>query len=175
MMLKPVIGAAAALVLIASAAPASAFSASYSWAGIAACDKVSPDFKLSAVPPETKRLRMFMTDLDAPKFHHGGGVMPYYGGDEIKKGAIDYIGRVHPPASITATPGRSKRLTKTAMSSAAPMKRKHFRPNGAYCSSLSPLPAFGAAIAPAAAAPRLSLRLAMQFFRNCERLAPASF
>lgn len=96
-MLKPVIGAAAALVLIASAAPASAFSASYSWAGIAACDKVSPDFKLSAVPPETKRLRMFMTDLDAPKFHHGGGVMPYYGGDEIKKGAIDYIGPC-PPA-----------------------------------------------------------------------------
>ena len=84
------------VALLATGERAAAFDASFSWAGIPACDKISPAFKLSSVPEGTKRLRMFMTDLDAPMFHHGGSVLGYYHDDDVKKGAIDYIGPCPP-------------------------------------------------------------------------------
>jgi hypothetical protein len=91
------LAAAAVLAVLVLPGGAEAFEASYSWAGIPACDKVSPAFKLSAVPDGTKRLRMYMTDLDAPMFHHGGSVLPFYGDDAVKKGAVSYVGPC-PPA-----------------------------------------------------------------------------
>ena len=51
-----------------SSASADAFTAKFSWAGIAACEKISPAFELSAVPPGTKQLRFNMTDLNVPAF-----------------------------------------------------------------------------------------------------------
>jgi len=88
----------AAATVIAAFAPvkASAFTASYSWAGVAACQKISPAFTLSAVPTGTRRLRFVMTDLDMPSFHHGGGIV-IYDGENVPQGAISYIGPC-PPA-----------------------------------------------------------------------------
>lgn len=88
---------AAALGLAMAAAPsrADAFTARFSWAGIAACEKVSPAFDLAGVPAGTKRLRFEMHDLDVPTFHHGGSTIAYHG-DAVKQGAIRYIGPCPP-------------------------------------------------------------------------------
>lgn len=83
------------LSLGAMPGPASAFTASFSWAGIPACAKISPAFALSGVPSGTKRLRFSMTDLDVPTFHHGGSTVGY-DGDTVKQGAISYIGPCPP-------------------------------------------------------------------------------
>lgn len=92
----PLLAAAVGFAIFPSPASADPFSASFSWAGIHACEKISPAITLTAVPGGTKRLRLFMTDLDAPMFHHGGSVLPYYGDDVVKKGAISYIGPCPP-------------------------------------------------------------------------------
>ena len=85
----------AGLTMLAMPGRASAFTASFSWAGIPACEKISPAFALSAVPAGTKRLRFNMTDLDVPTFHHGGSTIAYTG-DAVKQGAISYIGPCPP-------------------------------------------------------------------------------
>jgi len=96
-MRKTIFAATASLALIAfSSAPAYAFDVSFSWTGIPACQKISPAFSVDGAPPGTKRLRFIMTDLDAPNFHHGGSTV-IYDGEDIPKGAIDYIGPC-PPA-----------------------------------------------------------------------------
>jgi len=94
--LPRLVAAVMAMAAVATGAKAGDFSASYSWAGIPACEKISPAITLSGVPFGTKRLRVFMTDLDAPMFHHGGSVVGYYGDAEIKRGAIGYIGPCPP-------------------------------------------------------------------------------
>jgi phosphatidylethanolamine-binding protein (PEBP) family uncharacterized protein len=88
---------AAALGLAMAAAPsrADAFTARFSWAGIAACERVSPAFDLAGVPAGTKRLRFEMRDLDVPSFHHGGSTIAYQGA-AVKQGAIRYIGPCPP-------------------------------------------------------------------------------
>jgi phosphatidylethanolamine-binding protein (PEBP) family uncharacterized protein len=88
---------AAALGLTMAAAPsrADAFTARFSWAGIAACEKVSPGFDLAGVPAGTKHLRFEMRDLDVPTFRHGGSTIGYHG-DAVKQGAIRYIGPCPP-------------------------------------------------------------------------------
>jgi phosphatidylethanolamine-binding protein (PEBP) family uncharacterized protein len=88
---------AAAVGLAMAAAPsrAEAFTARFSWAGIAACEKISPAFELAGVPTGTKRLRFEMHDLDVPTFHHGGSTIAYRG-DAVKQGAIRYIGPCPP-------------------------------------------------------------------------------
>jgi phosphatidylethanolamine-binding protein (PEBP) family uncharacterized protein len=80
-----------------AAAPtkAAAFSARFAWAGIPACEKISPAFELSGVPAGSKRLRFEMKDLDVPGFHHGGSTIAYEG-DKVKQGAIHYIGPCPP-------------------------------------------------------------------------------
>jgi phosphatidylethanolamine-binding protein (PEBP) family uncharacterized protein len=84
--------------LAAAMAPgqASAFSVSFSWAGIPACEKISPAFQLARVPAGTTRLSFEMRDLDVPGFHHGGSTV-VYDGEMVKQGAIKYIGPC-PPA-----------------------------------------------------------------------------
>jgi phosphatidylethanolamine-binding protein (PEBP) family uncharacterized protein len=79
-----------------SSASAEAFTAKYSWAGIAACEKISPAFELAAVPPGTKQLRFNMTDVNVPAFHHGGSAIAHDGG-AVKQGAIRYVGPCPPP------------------------------------------------------------------------------
>ena len=75
---------------------AGAFSAAFSWAGIRACEKISPAFRLSAVPAGTQQLRFAMVDLDVPTFRHGGSTINY-GGEAVGQGAVSYIGPC-PPA-----------------------------------------------------------------------------
>ena len=80
---------------VASTVSARAFSAQFSWMDIRACEKISPEFELSAVPSGTKRLRFEMHDLDVPAFHHGGATVPY-DTNTVKQGAIAYIGPCPP-------------------------------------------------------------------------------
>jgi phosphatidylethanolamine-binding protein (PEBP) family uncharacterized protein len=75
---------------------ANAFSASFSWAGITACQTVSPAFTLRDVPPGTKQLRFIMHDEQVPSFQHGGSTIPYRGSDAIPRGAVHYIGPCPP-------------------------------------------------------------------------------
>jgi phosphatidylethanolamine-binding protein (PEBP) family uncharacterized protein len=87
--------AAVGLIMAAMPGHASAFTASFSWAGIPACEKISPAFQLDGVPAGTKRLRFNMTDLDVPTFRHGGSTV-VYDGAAVKQGAIKYIGPCPP-------------------------------------------------------------------------------
>jgi phosphatidylethanolamine-binding protein (PEBP) family uncharacterized protein len=87
--------AALGFVTAVTAGEAQAFSARFSWAGIAACQAVSPAFDLSGVPAGTKKLRFTMTDLNVPSFHHGGATIAYRGG-QVRKGAIHYTGPCPP-------------------------------------------------------------------------------
>jgi phosphatidylethanolamine-binding protein (PEBP) family uncharacterized protein len=87
--------AAAGLAMAVAPAQAQAFSISFSWAGIPACERISPAFALASVPAGTKRLRFEMHDLDVPGFHHGGSTVAYQG-DAVKQGAIHYIGPCPP-------------------------------------------------------------------------------
>jgi hypothetical protein len=41
-----------------------------------------------------------MIDKDAPNFNHGGGTIPYNGGERAPEGAIDYIGPCPPAGTI---------------------------------------------------------------------------
>jgi phosphatidylethanolamine-binding protein (PEBP) family uncharacterized protein len=91
----PWLSAVIGLTMIAMPGRANAFTASFSWAGIPACERISPAFSLSGVPAGTKRLRFNMTDLDVPTFHHGGSAVAYDGG-AVKQGAISYIGPCPP-------------------------------------------------------------------------------
>ena len=91
----PLCAAAIGLAMVASPGRANAFSLRFSWAGIPACARISPEFHLSAVPAGSKRLRFEMRDLNVPGFHHGGSTVPYEGG-AVRKGAIHYVGPCPP-------------------------------------------------------------------------------
>lgn len=91
----PWISAVVWLMLMAMPAHAATFTASFSWAGIPACEKISPAFQLTGVPAGTKRLRFEMHDLEVPTFHHGGSTVAHDGAD-VKRGAIKYIGPCPP-------------------------------------------------------------------------------
>jgi len=105
---------------------AEAFTASFSWAGIPACEKISPAFELAGVPGGTKRLRFEMHDLDVPSFHHGGSTITY-AGDAVKRGAIRYIGPCPPGGerhryrwTIEALDGAGKVLGRTTATATFP-------------------------------------------------------
>lgn len=83
------------LAMMTGPGRADAFSARFSWAGIEACKRVSPEFQLTGVPAGTKRLRFEMHDLNVPAFHHGGSTVAY-SGTTVKQGAIRYIGPCPP-------------------------------------------------------------------------------
>jgi len=85
----------AGIILSAMPTRAEAFTVSFSWAGIPACESISPAFELSGVPPGTKKLSFKMTDLDVPTFPHGGSIVAY-AGDAVKRGAIRYTGPCPP-------------------------------------------------------------------------------
>ena len=75
---------------------ASAMSLSFSWAGVPHCSHHSPAFTLSGVPAGTARLAFRLIDLDFPPFPHGGGTIPYQGG-QVPAGSFAYIGPCPPP------------------------------------------------------------------------------
>jgi phosphatidylethanolamine-binding protein (PEBP) family uncharacterized protein len=91
----PLLAGLVGLAMAASPGRADAFSVSFSWTGIPACQRISPELRLSGVPTGTKKLRCEMQDLDVPGFRHGGSTISY-DGDNVKKGAIHYIGPCPP-------------------------------------------------------------------------------
>jgi phosphatidylethanolamine-binding protein (PEBP) family uncharacterized protein len=91
----PLLAGVLGLTMAAVPSQASGFTARFSWAGIPACEKISPAFARAGVPSGTKELRFMMRDLDVPSFHHGGSTVDYRG-DAVKKGAIRYIGPCPP-------------------------------------------------------------------------------
>ena len=84
-----------ALMMAAMPTRAEAFTVRFSWAGIPACEEISPAFELAGVPPGTKQLGFNMVDLNVPTFHHGGSTIAY-AGDAVKRGAIRYTGPCPP-------------------------------------------------------------------------------
>lgn len=87
-----------AAAMVAMPEQASAFSASFSWSGIAACGTTSPAFRISGAPAGTKQLRFRMVDLNAPDYPHGGSTVAYSGGT-VGRGAISYTGPCPPAGS----------------------------------------------------------------------------
>ena len=105
-----------------------ALHAAFSWQGIAACERVSPGFSVTDVPPGTKRLYFILRDAQAPHFRHGGSSVTYSGA-KIPQGAIRYIGPCPPPGethhyawTIEAMDGQGHVLAKTNAAADFPMK-----------------------------------------------------
>ncbi len=125
--------ACVALVLVMALAclvpqAALAMSASFSWAGIAPCKRVSPAFVIEDAPPGTKRLRFMMHDQDAPHFHHGGSIVAYTGSN-VLQGAIRYTGPCPPPGdahhyvwTIEALDVKGHVLARTSAAGVFPVK-----------------------------------------------------
>jgi phosphatidylethanolamine-binding protein (PEBP) family uncharacterized protein len=88
--------ALAIALMMTTTKQAKAFSVSFSWAEIPACEKISPAFHLSNVPSGAKQLRFAMIDLEVPNFRHGGSTISY-DGETVGQRAISYIGPC-PPA-----------------------------------------------------------------------------
>lgn len=91
----PWVAAVIWFAVVAVPGQARAFTVRFSWAGIPACEKISPAFELAGVPPGTKHLRFAMKDLNVPTFHHGGSTIAYQG-DAVRKSAIRYVGPCPP-------------------------------------------------------------------------------
>lgn len=116
----------AVLSLVSHAALA--MSASFSWTGIAACQRVSPGFSVKDVPQGTKRLRFTLHDEQASHFYHGGSTVAYSGAI-VPQGAIHYIGPCPPEGdthhyvwTIEALDGKGHVLAKTSAGADFPMK-----------------------------------------------------
>ena len=92
--------AVAACAFIAAAglpAAASAMGLSFAWGPTQKCfDPKSPPMVVSAVPSGTKKLRVHMTDLEAPNYPHGGGTVAYDGKGKLPYGAFRYRGPCPP-------------------------------------------------------------------------------
>ena len=92
----PLFAGLVGLAMAASTGRATAFSVRFSWTGIPACERISPELHLSDVPPGTKKLHCEMKDLDVPGFRHGGSTVAYAGGGTVARGAIHYVGPCPP-------------------------------------------------------------------------------
>jgi phosphatidylethanolamine-binding protein (PEBP) family uncharacterized protein len=76
---------------------AQAMTVNVDWTGTAQCfDTQSPIFKIKGVPKKAVKLRLNMTDLDAPNYPHGGGEVAYKGEAQLPKGAFRYTGPCPP-------------------------------------------------------------------------------
>jgi len=97
-MTLPKIGSAFLLLAaVLLPAPAFAFSFTVDWTGTAPCfDPDSPLIRLSDMPKGTAKIEFHMTDLDAPDFQHGGGIVPFYGETTVQKGTFTYKGPCPP-------------------------------------------------------------------------------
>lgn len=90
---------AAALLAGCLAGPAAAadFTLSFEWGSTPVCTTgvpefaANPPFVVTGVPPGTRALEFEMLDMDAPDFHHGGGIVKYHGQRLIAPGAFGYL------------------------------------------------------------------------------------
>jgi phosphatidylethanolamine-binding protein (PEBP) family uncharacterized protein len=80
---------------------ASAMGLSFVWGPTQKCfDFKSPPMTVSNVPAGTKKLRIHMTDLNAPDYPHGGGTVAYSGNGKLAYGAFRYRGPCPPAPHI---------------------------------------------------------------------------
>lgn len=76
----------------------------FSWVSQHRCSSVSPEIRVSAIPPTTKELGVSLTDRDVPSYNHGGGVIKYQGSDVIPAGALkSYTGPCPPSGQHSYT------------------------------------------------------------------------
>lgn len=76
---------------------AMAMSLSFDWGPTQKCfDPESPPMTVSGAPAGTEKLRVHMTDLDAPDYPHGGGTVAYTGDGKLAYGAFRYRGPCPP-------------------------------------------------------------------------------
>ena len=133
--LMAIVGLAFAITYFASTAWADEFLvAGFSWGGIQNCDSgrpntvSNPEFTLSSIPEGTVRFSMYMIDLDAPGFNHGGGKVNYAGGHKILPGAFKYKSPCPPGGvhryewRITALDKDGKTVGKTRTEQKYPVK-----------------------------------------------------
>ena len=133
--LTTVIVTALALASFASTAWADDFKVTgFSWGSIGDCNSgmpntvPNPEFTVSGVPAGTVKLSMYMLDLDAPGFNHGGGKADYTGGDKILPGAFKYQSPCPPGGAhryewrITALDKDGKTVGKTKTQQKYPVK-----------------------------------------------------
>ena len=72
------------------------FSFTFEWGDIPLCTSgrpgivPSPKFVVTGVPAGTTAIAFRLTDLDAPHYNHGGGVVPVSGDGVIPPGAFTY-------------------------------------------------------------------------------------
>lgn len=114
MLIRAVPVAVAAALLVAARfgagplvadATAADFTVRFSWGSTPVCATgipkfvPNPAFAVNGVPPGTHALSFEMIDLDAPSFHHGGGVVAYHGQTVIAPGAFGYLGPCPPSGS----------------------------------------------------------------------------
>lgn len=87
----------AAVLAALSPGAALAFSVAVDWTGTAPCfDPHSPVIRLSDVPKGAATIEFHMSDLDAPGFRHGGGIVAYSGEAMLPRGAFTYKGPCPP-------------------------------------------------------------------------------
>jgi len=124
--------AAVAALSIGLATSASAFSLSFSWAGLKLCNTGNPNvvgspaFHVGGVPKGTTKISLYLHDNDAPDFNHGGGTVAYSGGTTLAGGAFRYQspcppgGHHHYVWSATAMDASGKVLGKASASKMYP-------------------------------------------------------
>ncbi len=128
--MKTFIRTALALALLAGAPQmASAFSISFTWAGLKSCTNGNPNrvknpaFRLGKVPAGTKYIRFRLVDKDAPNYNHGGGLVAYTGQKVVAPGAFKYKSPCPPSGRHTyvwtAVAKKSKNGGKIAIAKAA--------------------------------------------------------
>lgn len=67
------------------------------------CSTRSPEIRIGRPPAGTAKLKVRLKDLDVPGWNHGGGAVPYDGGNVIPAGALkeNYNGPCPPEGSHT--------------------------------------------------------------------------
>jgi phosphatidylethanolamine-binding protein (PEBP) family uncharacterized protein len=66
----------------------------YSWAPQNRCSSVSPEIRVSGIPPATKNLEVSLIDRNMPEANYGGGIVKHQGANVIPAGALQ---RFHGP------------------------------------------------------------------------------
>ena len=88
--------AVAGMLYIPTASRADEFSFTFEWGDFPRCTTGyprtvdNPIFTLSNVPAGTVEIYFKIWALDFPSYNHGGGTVPYSGGDVIGPGAFKY-------------------------------------------------------------------------------------
>lgn len=89
--------ATAVVLTLATAFSAHGMSISFSWGPTKSCfDRRSPPISIKAVPSGTAKLRLKLTDLNAPSYPHGGSTRTYKGQSKLPYGYFSYKGPCPP-------------------------------------------------------------------------------